>query len=276
MRIRLRRLFRNPTFLVGLTAFLAAFVVQSGELGSSDTTHRLQATRSFWTSAPAVESQDYPEFGIHGRGGRLYGWYGIGQSLLMLPADVVGSHIEGLHVFDDYDADPTVRDIFVSYTTNILICVLAALVCFRLLTMFGFSVNQQIAGVLALIFCTTFLHYTQNMMENNFIFLLTFTGLVYQYEWLRTGNRRALLIGSLALGANLLTRLTTGLDLLAVVLFLALAQRFTKREPDRRGLVIEYAKSALPVYAVFFALDRAYQLYRFDSVFSTYINGRLR
>ena len=134
MRMRLGRLWRNPRFLVGLTAFLAAFVVQSGELGSSDTTHRLQATHSFWTSAPAVDgAEDYPAFGIHGRGGRLYGWYGIGQSLLMLPADIVGTYLERLPAFESYDADPTVRDIFVSYTTSILICVLSALVCFRLL-----------------------------------------------------------------------------------------------------------------------------------------------
>ena len=44
-------------------------------------------------------------------------------------------------------------------------------------------------------------------MENNYIFLLTMTGFSYQYEWLRTGNRRALLIGSAAFGLNLLTRL---------------------------------------------------------------------
>ena len=99
MIARLRRWFRNPAFLVGLVAFLAAFVVQSGELGSSDTTHRLQATHSFWTSDPPVDPQDYPEFGLHGRNGKLYGWYGIGQSLLMLPADVVGTYLERLSAY---------------------------------------------------------------------------------------------------------------------------------------------------------------------------------
>ena len=74
--------------------------------------------------AMAVDAaEDYPDFGVHGRGGRLYGWYGIGQSLLMLPSDVVGTYIERLPAFEDYDADPTARDIFVSYTTSILICV---------------------------------------------------------------------------------------------------------------------------------------------------------
>jgi hypothetical protein len=274
MTARFRRLIRNPALLVGIVAFLAALVVQSGELGSSDTTHRLAATHSFWTSAPAVDPQDYPEFGIHGRGGRLYGWYGVGQSVLMLPADVIGTSLELLPVFGSYDADPTVRDIIVSYATNILICVLCALICLRLLGLFGFRANQQIAGALALIFCTTFLHYTQNMMENNYICLLTLTGLTFQYRWLRAGARRDLLIGSLALGVNLLTRLTTGLDLLAVALFLLLVSRFSKNpEAARRAQTVRYMKVALPVYVICLAIDRAYQWYRFGSLFGTYMGA---
>src|ERR1700689_4602638 len=270
---RLRRLFRNPAFLIGLAAFLGAFVVQSGALGSRDTTHRLHATPSFWTSEPAVDPQDYPTFGIHGRNGKLYGWYGIGQSLLMLPSDIVGTYIERLPAFDGYDADPTVRDIVVSYSTNILVCVLSALVCFRLLGLFGFSVKQQIAGVLALIFCTTFLHYTQNMMENNYILLLTLTGLAFQYQWLRSGDRRALLIGSLALGANLLTRLTTGMDLLGVFLFLALAWWFSgARGGELSSRFARYVTPALPVYAIFLLLDRLYQYWRFGSFLNTYMS----
>ena len=40
--------------------------------------------------------------------------------------------------------------------------------------------RESVWGVLALLFCTTHLHYTQNMMENNYIFLLTLTGLLFQ------------------------------------------------------------------------------------------------
>ena len=269
MTLRIRR---NPPFLVCAVAFLAAFLVQSGELGTSDTTHRLQATHSFWTSDPPVDPNDYPEFGIHGRNGKLYGWYGIGQSLLMLPADIAGTYAENLSIFDNYDADPAVRSIVVSYSTNILVCVLALLVCWRLLGLFDFTTNQKIAGVFALLFCTTFLHYTQNMMENNYILLLTLTGLAFQYEWLKTGSNSALLIGSLALGANLLTRLTTAIDLLAVLLFLLITAWLT----GSRGKALwarfsYYAKIAPPVYAAFFLIDRAYQFHRFGSFFNTYI-----
>ncbi len=269
---RVRALFRNPLFLVSLAAFLTAGVVQSGELGTSDTTHRLATAHSFWTSEDPVDPQEYPEFGIPGRNGKLYSWYGIGQSLLMLPADVVGTHVENLSVFDGYDDDPRPRSIVVSYSTNIFVCVLAILVSFRLLGQLGFTMNQRIAGAFALLFGTTFLHYTQNMMENNYILLLTLTGLSFEFEWLRSGSRRALVVGSAALGLNLLTRLTTGLDLLAVACFLALVLWFSGAERRNfRSRLIDYGKIALPVYALFFALDRAYQYYRFGSWFNTYI-----
>jgi hypothetical protein len=270
---RISRLFANPVFLLGLTAFLAAFVVQSGELGSSDTTHRLQTAHSFWTSEPPVFPDEYPEFGIHGRNGKLYAWYGIGQSLLLLPSDILGTYVERLPIFDDYDGtDPNVRDIVVSFSTNILVCVLSILVCYRLLGLFDFSVNERLAGALALLFGTTFLHYTQNMMENNYILLLTLTGLCFQYEWLKTGKTRALLIGSIALGANLLTRLTTGMDWLGVGFFLLLAAWSSKiRGRELWSRFVSYVKVVLPVYIFFGLMDRLYQFIRFGSFFNTYL-----
>lgn len=264
-------------FLLALTAGLSAFVIQSGELGTSDTTHRLQATTWLWTDEPQVFPNEYPEFGIHGRGGKLYGWYGIGQSLLMLPADIVGTYLEQLPVFADYGVDPGVRSIVVSYSTNILISVLTALVCFRFLRLLRFSTRQSVAGVLALLFCTTHLHYTQNLMENDYILLLTLAGLTFQYQWLLNGHRRALFIGSAAFGLNLLTRLTTGLDLLAGGVFLLLVLWF--EEVRGRALwqrLASYVKIAAPVYAFFLLIDRLYQYYRFGSFFETYVSVFVR
>src|SRR5271156_4678136 len=177
-----RRWLYDPWMLLAIAAALIAFVVQSGELGSADTMHRLQSAHAFWTAEPPVFPQEFPEFGVHGRGGNLQSWYGIGQSLLMLPADVVGTYVDQLPAFGDYNGnDPSVRNIIVSYCTNILVTVLTALVCFRFLRQLNFGIKQAVAGVLALLLSTTHLHYTQNMMENNYIFLLTLTGLSYQY-----------------------------------------------------------------------------------------------
>jgi hypothetical protein len=273
MTSRLRRWLRDPLFLLCLTAGLLAFVVQSGELGTSDTTHRLQATHWMWTSEPQVFPSEYPEFGLHGRGGRLYSWYGIGQSLLMLPADVAGTWIAHWPIFSDYGDDPTVRSIVVSYSTSILLNMLTALVSFRLLRQFRFSVGEAVLGVLALIFCTTHLHYTQNLMENNYILLLTVTGFSFQYDWLRTGSKRALFVGCAAFGLNLLTRVTTGLDLMAGGVFLLLVLWFERvRGQELWQRLVAYCKIAAPVYLFFLMVDRLYQFFRFGSFTNTYIS----
>ncbi len=268
-----RRRFNDPLFLLALAAGLIAFAVQSGELGTSDTQHRLQTAHAWWTGEPQVLPNEYPDFGVRGRGGAIQSFYGIGQSLLMLPADVVGTHLARLKVFTSYNGnDPCVDNIFVSYTINILLAVLTALLCFRFLRQLTFGISQAASGTLALMLLTTHLHYTQDMQENNYIFLLTLAGLSYQYEWLLNGNRRALAIGSAAFGLNLLTRLTTGMDLLAGGLFVLLVLWFE----GNRGRALwmrcrSYIATALPIYVFFGFLDRLYQYIRFGSFFTTYM-----
>src|SRR5208282_4569545 len=172
-----------------------------------------------------------------------------------------------------YGDDPAVRSIVVSYSTNILVNILTALIAFRLLGQLRFSAKESVAGVLALMFCTTHLHYTQNMMENNYIMLLTLAGFSFQYEWLRTDSRRALFAGSCALGLNLLTRLTTGLDLIAAGIFVLLVLWFEGlRGQGLWRRLIAYCKVAAPVYLFFLMLDRAYQFYRYGSLTNTYVS----
>jgi hypothetical protein len=273
MNLRLRRWLGDPLALLCLVAGLLAFVVQSGELGTSDTTHRLQTTHWLWTSEPQVFPYEYPEFGLHGRGGQLYSWYGIGQSLLMLPADLVGTWIAHWNIFSDYGDDPAVRSIVVSYSISILVNVFTALAGFRLLRQLRFSVCESVLGVLALLLCTTHLHYTQNMMENNYIMLLTLVGFSFQYEWLRSGSNRALLIGCAAFGLNLLTRLTTGLDLVAGSFFLLLVLWCEHvRGGELWQRLVAYCKVAGPLYAFFLLVDRIYQFYRFGSFTNTYVS----
>ena len=285
----------SPVSLLLLITALFTFLIQSGELGTSDTAHRLQVAHSLWTAQPQVFPNEYPEFGLHGRGGRLYAWYGIGQSLLMLPADLIGSAANHLPVWRSYastEADPSIRSIIVSISTNILVNVLTAFAAFHLLGLLGFSTRQSVAGALALLCATTHLHYAQNMTENNYILLLTITGFALQYKWLVTGNRRDLLWGSAALGLNLLTRLTTALDILAAGCFLLFALLFARRETSRLKHIYgtreqtatvttatitdhpirAYLRTALPIYAVFFLIDRIYQYIRFGSWTNTYID----
>jgi hypothetical protein len=288
MRI-FRRVGASPVALLMVAVALLTAMIQSGELGTADTTRRLQVTHSLWTSAPQVPMAEYAEFGSPGRGGRIYAWYGIGQSLLMLPADVLGTAAAKAPWWRSYvqsKTTPQIRSIVVSVSTNVLLNVLTALVALRFLELLGFSRAQSVAGTLALIGATTHLHYAQNMQENNYIFLLTLTGLWLQLRWgvsvgpqAPTGDRRALLLGAGALGLNLLTRMTTALDVVGAAVFLLLVGAFARsdREGSFRAELLsarrakEYLRTVLPVYAVFVLLDRLYQFVRFGSWASTYM-----
>jgi hypothetical protein len=280
MRV-LRRVGASPVALLVVSVALLTAMIQSGELGTADTTRRLEVTHSLWTSAPQVAKGDYPDFGIPGRGGRLYAWYGIGQSLLMLPSDVAGTALQHAPWWRGYvqsKATPQLRAIVVSVSTNVLLNVLTALVALQFLELLGFSRVQSIAGVVALIAGTTHLHYAQNMQENNYIFLLTLTGLWLQLRWALsvgpqapTGERRWLWWGAAALGLNLLTRMTTALDVMGVALFVLLVGVFGRRELLRAERVKEYLRTVFPVYVAFAFLDRLYQFVRFGSWTSTYM-----
>jgi len=110
------------------------------------------------------------------------------------------------------------------------------------------------------------------MMENNYIFLLTLTGFLFQFRWLQSGRSRDLLIGSAALGLNLLTRLTTALDFMAMGLFLLVVLWSSAK--NRQAIwprLLTYAKIALPVYFVFLCIDRLYQFHRFGTWTDTYV-----
>ena len=198
----------------------------------------------------------------------------------MLPADMLGTYVENLPIFADYnDTDPSraqhhrqLQHQHLRHRAH-----RAGLLPLSAPIHASLSTSPSLAFSLCCS-ATTHLHYTQNMMENNYIFLLTLAGFCFEYEWLRTGSRRALLIGTGALGLNLLTRLTTGLDLLAGVLFVLLVLWFE----GLRGRALwnrcrAYAIIAIPVFCFFGLLDRLYQFYRFGSFTNTYVSrGRER
>src|SRR5215471_12272569 len=81
--------------LLAASALLTTLIVQPGDLGSSDTNTRLQTSHSFWTNTPQANKGD-PIIGLVGRGGRIYSKFGMGQSLLMLPFDIVASGLKKL------------------------------------------------------------------------------------------------------------------------------------------------------------------------------------
>jgi hypothetical protein len=254
-------------------AWLVGLLVSSGHFGSVDAERRFQVARSWWTEAPEVRAGD-TGFGVVGRDGTRRAWYGAGQSLVFLVPDIIiSTAVRAIGPLDRRNralGDALVTAAVVLVVAP-LVSALAVLHAFLLLQVLGFARLRALAGALSLLLATSFLHYAQVLQENNLILLLTLAGFYWSLRWVGSGARGHLLAGVVCLGANLLVRLTTMLDLVACSLYVG---TIVWRTTDDRRVVVARLRDLIVVSGVvvaFLLLDRLYHLYRFGEWTSTYI-----
>jgi len=79
-------------------------------------------------------------------------------------------------------------------------------------------------------------------------------------------------VGSTALGLNLLTRVTSALDLMAAGVFLLMVVWFERDKGTRAWQrAVTYGKISFPIYVFFAIAERLYSFYRFGSLTQTYL-----
>ncbi len=257
---------------LALIALAACLAVQTGNFGSYDTMRRFQVTHWLWQPAPQVAPRDAPDFGQIGRGGKRYAWYGIGQSLLMLPADVAVTSFTPRSVHRSAHFQQW-RVLAVALLTFPWLDSLSVLLAFELLMELEFEPPLAALGALTLLFSTSFLHYAQVHQENNQILLCALAAYWGVLRWRRTGRRFALIAGAAALGFSILIRLPDLAIVAAVLLFGAAALRAARRGPGpplRLHAGWNYWGIMLGFCGLGLAGDRLYQWYRFGSPFTLY------
>jgi len=249
---------------------LAAFALESGELNSFDASMRLQVTRWLWTDEPQVHEQE-SWFGIYGRNGERFAWYGLGQSLWMSPAYLVASQL-ALLVTDNLVWVRKAEEIIVTYLTFPLTTALIVTVLYAFLLRLGFSVPSSGLAALGAFWCTSLLPFTKINQENSLLLLCTVSAFWAVAAGVSTGRSRWWVLAGVAAGFGLLTRLTFVFDAGAVGLFGLTLIFFTRPETLSAKLRYWLPKILLAgaVCAVFVAIDRAYHFYRFESWTSTY------
>lgn len=211
-----------------------------------------------------------PNLGVTGEHGKLFARWGIGQSLLMLPADLLSWPIvEHLH-------PGRLRDMvqvgLVSYLTFPLLNACTVVLAYRLLTELQFSAIESELGAIGLLFGTSFLPYAQIQQENSLIFFSLIGGFLGNILWLRTHDWRHLCLGTSCLGWALLARLPCIFDAFAVVLFMLFSiigrnQGIKEKLAESAKFVLQFGSFYLP----FILADRFYQWVRFGSITSTYV-----
>ena len=244
-------------------------------LAACDAGYRLQVAHSLWTSDPQVDPADSDQSFPIGRDGRPQAPWGIGQSLVMLPADIAASAVVSFLALPETLAGK-VRTALVGYLTFPLIS--AAAVAFGVLVLrrLGFSDGQSIAGGIALFFCTSLFPYTQIHQENSCALLLILISFYGVLSWLKTGTGPYLMMTGAALGLSILMRLTAVFDLGAVVAFAVLLSLVEARDAKHsyRSVIVAFGKYVIPFLIMAVAIDRIYQFDRFGTWTDTYQDRR--
>lgn len=268
-RADLRR--SSASYLVLVIVALTCLLVLPGpNRPVSDTESRLEVSHWLWTGeSPVIKGILY--------NGVRHPWYGVGQSLVMLPADVaVTKAIEAASPEIGVERERWLRFVAVSYLVFPILNALAALMGFQLLRTLGFSAEQSLAGVITLLFGSTFLWHCQNNQENNLQLLCDLIALTAATIWLADAKRRWLAVAFSALGFNLLIRLTALADVVWLFGFIFFAAWLGApgEWKTRLWVAMRRALSAaavgLPVVGGFLLLDRLYHWYRFGSFWGTY------
>ena len=227
----------------------------------SDTSRRLSVSHWLWSGESPIGT-------LEGVDGNHHPWYGIGQPLVMLPAEWLVT--QGWQTAKGKPPSLAMRMTAVSYLLFPLLCGAALWGVFALLLRLGFSPLPALGGTLATLLASTFLWHTQNTQENPMQLALTAWAAVQVLAWReRPAETWRLTVAAALLGFNLLTRLTAMADAFAVLLLpLLLEGRRMIWRPYARQLL----QRLLPIFALYLLADRLYHWRRFGRFDGTYMD----
>lgn len=266
-----RRVLAFPHFreLAGIffIGYAVTLLVMPGlSLPVSDTPARLGVAHWLWTGE-AVQGE-----WIHYNGGN-YPWYGMGQSLVLLPFDLVATAFTQLAGVSG-EGEPALRFLLVSYMAFPLVNGLCAATSYVLLLQLGFDRRTSIVGTFCLLSCTTLLWHFQNNQENPLHLLLIMAASSVALSCVRGNQRLRLTLAFVIAGFATLMRLTAVVDY-AAVFAIAVGASAGPSIPGqffRQNLraAVNVSVIAIPVGVFYLFIDRAYHYARFGEVGSTY------
>lgn len=265
---------RLALILFGLTLVFTA-LIQETLFQNVDPARRYQVTKAFTSNDKAIWYDDFiTDHYLRGSDGGQYYWYGMGETVLVVPADFIAYQSLNLFNVTDQDARTNLRETIVTTLTFPALAGFTIALAFLLLTEFNFSLRISTLGALAFFFGTTFLHYSQIHQENSQVAFLTIGGYYMFLLWYKHRRLMHLLIGSGLFGALLLFRITTFADIAAAGLFVVLLLVWQEKWDFSKEVILKIVRFGLVFGGVvggFFLLDRLFQLKRFGSLTTNYI-----
>jgi hypothetical protein len=197
-------------------------VVNRGTLGSVDTAIRLQMAHAWWTGTEEVDPNYKAKFrgdlqvGVIGVGGKRYLSYDLGQSILMLPSDWIGTQI---HNFFPNAPLKDLRQAVVSYSVFVPLNIAAVVACFWLLKLMNFEEEIAALTAVAWLICTTVLAYSQEPQQNNQVLLFVTLGYGFLLAYIKYGQARFTMMSGFAASAALMIRSSSFIHVLTIMIF---------------------------------------------------------
>jgi Dolichyl-phosphate-mannose-protein mannosyltransferase len=213
----------------------------------------------------------------------MYAQFGLGQSLTMLPADVLSEWVMGKLTRQDMattqdwsDQHRKINQVLVNLITFPLVGAISLIFSYELLLLLGFSKKVSLAATMLLVVSTTLIVYMQNVQENSLIYFCYVGATMFILRACRRNLGRNLLFAAALAGYGLLVRMTNVVYLapLSALSIYACAAHFRTAPASRHNAHLLTKNFVLffgaPIF-VFFCIDRYYNFYRFGEVFSTYM-----
>jgi hypothetical protein len=264
---------------IALTIFGLVFaftaLIEETLIQNIDSERRYEVTKSLTSGAPSVKPEDTinHQYLIGTNGGQYY-WYGMGESVFLVPADFIAW--QALNLFNpDGDKKENLRRTIVTSLTFPTLAAATVAISFLLLAELNFSLMAALLGALFFFFGTTLLNYSQVHQENSQIIFLVISGYYMLTRWLNQRRWLFLLVGSGLFGTLLLIRITTFADILGAAFFTILVLFWREKLTFTKEIIRRFIQFCLIFgggVGFFFLLERLYQFKRFGSFTSTYIS----
>lgn len=268
----------SPVGLMLLTVYLACIVISAGQL-AFDTERRLQATHWLWTSSDSILAEDKPvenrydlNIAVGASGHPHYG-YGIGQSLVMLPADMLGTLVANLIVKNGGSNSEyykyRIRRVVVSYVVFPLIGVFTAYLLQLFFVALGLDLWASISAVGLSFVATRWLDATRAYQEMGLHFACFLAGGLCLILWRKMRQNVYAWGAGAAFCVVIVTRIISVIDIVIICsafTILMLVERGMRVWRELFGL---YARLLLCLLVGLF-VDRVYHFLRFGEWASTY------
>lgn len=263
---RLRAAMSRDTARFFLLGMVLALLLSPGNL-FVDAEKRLQVSRWMWTDEPQVLADD-SQFLNHlpGKNGQPMAQFGIGQSLVMLPADMLCGAILGTKMTPQ---QMKLREMIVYYLTFPLITGLALAMARRVCGWFITDARRADLATIAFAFCSSFLIYGRDTQENMLMQLCVLGGVWHGLHWSRDGRLGHAAAMAAFLGFLILIRISTVSIIVPFCAAFGLIATAGHWKQRRASLFAGVA--VISVILLFFvALDRVYHWHRFGEFTRTY------